>query len=557
MHSLCDCRVLLWLHHAVPEARGWVLSLTGIRVVQGMTGVGHAACLRLIVNSAVAGQTQTVLKGIAGFLGLLLVQFTLSVLSRSLSEAARTGIENRLKHRFLHQLLYRSYGQVTATHSGEWMTRLTSDTTVVAGAAVQILPGSLGMLSQMTSAAAMLLFMIPELAIFIIAGGGVLLLSTVWIRKNLKQLHRKIQEKDGLLRGFLTERIASLLILRAYQQENAVEAEADVLMDGHREARMKKNRFSTFCNSGFQLLMNMTYLLGAAWCALGILHGSISYGTFTAVIQLVSQLQSPIAGLTGFVPQYYSMLASAERLMEAEQLEEAEAAAEPAPREAFLGLQMENICFSYPDDSHRTDALENLNLSLHAGEYVALSGPSGCGKSTVLKLLLGLYSPDSGRCLVLSTEGYVPLTGRWCRLFAYVPQGNQLMSGSIRKVLTLASPEKVQDDSQLWRALRIACAEEFVRALPEGLDTILGERGCGLSEGQMQRLAVARALLSDRPVLLLDEATSALDGPAETQLLQNLRAMTDKTVLLVTHRPAALEIVDQVIHFPTAQTLSR
>jgi ATP-binding cassette subfamily B protein len=190
--------------------------------------------------------------------------------------------------------------------------------------------------------------------------------------------------------------------------------------------------------------------------------------------------------------------------------------------------------------------IEHLDMQIHKGEYVAFTGPSGCGKSTLLKLLMCLYPLDSGeRYMAVKGGQELPLDGRFIRLFAYVPQGNHLMSGTIRQIVTFGDAS--QGDDKVWNALHIACADDFVHQLPEGLDTQLGERGAGLSEGQMQRLAIARAVYSDNPILMLDEATSALDEQTEKALIENLRSMTDKTVLTVTHRQAILSICDRQV----------
>ena len=192
--------------------------------------------------------------------------------------------------------------------------------------------------------------------------------------------------------------------------------------------------------------------------------------------------------------------------------------------------------------------LQNINLRIVKGEYVAFTGQSGCGKSTLLKLLLCLYPLDAGSQYLEKIDGSrLPLTSAYRSLFAYVPQGNQLMSGTIREIVAFHDVRKMQNEEFLWKSLSIACAEEFVRELPEGLNTRLGERGVGLSEGQMQRIAIARAVCSGNPILMLDESTSALDEATERQLLQNLRSMTDKTVLIVTHRPAVLAICDRQV----------
>ena len=267
------------------------------------------------------------------------------------------------------------------------------------------------------------------------------------------------------------------------------------------------------------------------------------------------------------------MLASAERLMEAEAFERDQAEAKPLGEITDFyenGLQsigLKDAAFTYYPSSEDLSALSKeampavlrgLSLEIQKGETVAFTGHSGCGKSTALKLLMCVYAPDSGWRYYTDPNGNKrDLTSAHRRLFAYVPQGNYLMSGSIREVVSFAAPEAAQDGDRLTRALQIACAGEFVSELAEGADTLLGERGTGLSEGQMQRIAIARAIFSGSPILLLDEATSALDAATEARLLENLRAMTDQTVVIVTHRPAALTICDRVLEFTESGVICR
>lgn len=294
------------------------------------------------------------------------------------------------------------------------------------------------------------------------------------------------------------------------------------------------------------------------------LKGTMSYGTFTAILQLVGQVQSRVAGISGIVPQYYAMMASAERLMEAEAYED-DGNENPVNgteisrfyREEFQGIGVREAAFSYRASGkgeagmEETSVIENFNLYIPKGEYAAFTGHSGCGKSTLLKLLMCLYPLDKGeRYLKARKDGReteIPLTASWRGLFAYVPQGNQLMSGTIREIVSFGDSDGMRQEERLRKALKIACADEFVSALEKGIDTMLGERGCGLSEGQIQRIAIARAIFSDRPVLILDESTSSLDEMTEQKLLANLREMTDKTVLIITHRPAVLRFCDREI----------
>ena len=244
------------------------------------------------------------------------------------------------------------------------------------------------------------------------------------------------------------------------------------------------------------------------------------------------------------------MTASAERLMEIEAFADDEAAMSADEvrrfyRESFTALGLKDASFTYEADDAAPVVLDGIFVDIKKGEYVAFTGQSGCGKSTVLKLLMCMYPLDSGERYIAAAGREMPLTASWRRLFAYVPQGNALMNGTIRDVVSFADPGAAHDEVRLLKALKISCADEFV----DDPDAVLGERGTGLSEGQMQRIAIARAVFADCPVLLLDESTSALDDRTERRLLENLRSLTDKTVVIVTHRKAALAICDRVLQF--------
>jgi ATP-binding cassette subfamily B protein len=480
-----------------------------------------------------------------------------------LDEYVRSALENSFKRRLFRNLLYKDYARVSAYHSGEWMTRMTSDTNVVAGGVAHILPGLSGTVIRMISAVVMLFRYVPQLTGWVLCGGVVIILFTWVLRKMVKKLHRQVQMSDSRFRIFMTERLSSMMVIRAFEKEEVSLQQGQERMADHKKARMRKTRVMGLFHNGFSLMVNCVYVAGAIYCARGIYTGIMDYGTFTAVIQLISQVQSPIGNISGYFTQYSTMLASAERLMEVECFSEerATAAVEDIPRfyrEEFESIGLTDAAFTYAPvsveagEEERRRVLRGLNLEIPKGQYVAFCGPSGCGKSTVLKLLMCMYELDEGKGFIRSRKGEYPLSGSWRGLFSYVPQGNQLMSGTIREVVTFGEGSHSLQDEKIYQALDIACAE-FVRELPEGLNTTLGERGAGLSEGQMQRIAIARAVFSNRPVMLLDEATSALDELTETRLLQNLKAMTNKTVIIVTHRPAALEITDQIIHFQAVE----
>lgn len=559
---------LSWLQTVTGKKKIYILFLLLLQVLLGGSAVLYALLLRGMVDFAADGSWDGFLRYAAGFAALTAAQIILRAIGRALDEWCRAQLENLLKQRLFSCLLRKDYASVTGVHSGEWMNRLTSDTVIVANGLTSILPSAGGMLVKMAGALAAILFLEPLFAAILIPGGAALLVLTYGFRKILKRLHKVIQEQDGLLRVLLQERLSSLMIVRAFSMEQQTETLAAQAMDAHKHARMKRMRVSNLCNTGFSIAMNGLYAFGAVFCGFGLLQGTMTYGTLAAILQLILQIQSPFASITGYLPQYYSMLASAERLMEAESFPEGnEESPYPASRtkeyyqHQFQSLGLRGASFTYrpPTDTDQERpmpvVLRNIDLQIRKGEFVAFTGPSGCGKSTVLKLLMCLYPLDDGKRFLTDTDGTEhELTAAWRSLFAYVPQGNQLMCGTIREVIAFGDPTSMANEQQLWNALDIACAD-FVAQLELGLDTPLGERGTGLSEGQMQRLAIARAILSDRPILLLDEATSALDQTTEQHLLENLRAMTDKTVILVTHRDAVLNTCEVCVKFSEADII--
>ena len=548
---------LHFINEVAGNSRLYIIFLLLVQMVLGISSVFYALLLRGLIDGAVAHDSKKMLTFCVLFAALVAGQIALRAVLRFLEEYAKATYENAFKSRLFAGLLTHNYGAVTATHSGEWMNRLTSDTVVVSEGLATIVPGVAGMITKMAGALVVILIMEPRFACILVPGGILLVLLTYIFRKQLKKLHKQMQEKDGFVRIFLQEHLGSLMIVKAFGKEADSLTEAESHMSEHKKARMRKNHFSNVCNIGFGAVMNGAYVFGAVYGAFGIYNGTMTYGTFMAMLQLISQIQNPFANITGYLPKYFAMLASAERLMEIEAYEKDKVRAweevctkvrmsdeqsRYIPDNSTFGLSHVDFTYLPPviteGDTIMPIVLKDYSLMIRKGEFVAFTGPSGCGKSTVLKLMMGLYTVDAG-------EVY----GCDRLMFAYVPQGNQLMSGSIRDIITFSDKNRTGDEAGIHRALQIACADGFIAELEQGIDTLLGERGLGLSEGQMQRLAIARAIYSDRPVLLLDEATSALDAGTEEAVLENLRSMTDKTVIIVTHRPAVLKLCDRQVAF--------
>lgn len=549
-----------WLYEITNTKKRYIGVLIFLQTFLSLSGVIYALLLRNAIDAAVGKNREGFFLYVGIIIGVVILQIAVRAIDRYTEEHLRSDLENACKDRLFRNILKKDFSSVTNRHSAEWMNRLTSDTVVCANGIVEILPGIIALVLKMIAAFAMIIALEPKFVWILIPGGILAFIFTYSFRKVLKRLHKNVQEKDGKLRVLLQEYISSLLVLKAFAVEEQSEREAGERMKDHQKARLKRVRFSNVCNTGFAAAMNGIYLIGGVgYCGYGILTGTISYGTFTAILQLIGQIQSPFANITGFLPRYYAMLASAERLMEVEEYrEDCPNGIKELPeildfyRESFVEIELQKAGFTYrplEGQEDRTVVLKDLDLCIQKGDYIALTGQSGCGKSTVLKLLMSLYSLDSGERNIISHDGKESLAGEWRKLFSYVPQGNHLMSGSIRELVSFSDRNCKNEDERIKKALEISCAWEFVEELETGMETVLGEKGQGLSEGQMQRLAIARAIFSDNPILLLDEATSALDEETECKLLENLKNMTDKTVIIVTHRRKALEICNKVAYF--------
>lgn len=539
-----------WIFGVSGKLKLGVLFLVLLNSAISISAVAFALVLREAIDGAVSGNKMVFLKFVI-ILGLIMVgQIAARGVIRFLDEYVRSGMENVIKTRLYETILSRKYSAITAFHTGELLNRITNDAVVVADGFVQIIPGIIAMLVKLVGAAAVLFVLDYRFSVIFFAGGGLVLIFTTLFRRVMKKLHKDVQAADGVLRSYLSENLGSLMVLKTFGAERKSIDTSKQYMDKHRFMRIKRNKFSNICNVGFGLVMNGGYIFGLCWCSFGILHGSITYGTLSAVLQLVDQLWAPLANMTGYLPKFYGMLSSAERCMELETLEEEHVESQFSRdycRELYkdmTAIECKNITFRYEDDI----ILENADIYIGKGELITIMGNSGAGKSTLLKLLLAIYEPEKGTLEIKTEKESYALTERYRKMFAYVPQGNFLMSGNVTSAIASLDDTSADVDMDKVKAVaHIACADTFVEKLEHGYDTLIGERGMGISEGQAQRLAIARALYTDAPVLLLDEATSALDEQIEKKVLKNIRELTDKTVIIVSHRKAVLEVCDRCV----------
>lgn len=535
-----------WIKKEMRPYRGYVFFLTCLTVISTGMSVIFAYMMQFLVNSATDGNARLLWIFSVTILGVLLVRIALQTFSGHASEHLRAKITSELRTRTFGKILRSDYAKIQGYHSGELLNRLTSDIEEMSIATVGLLPAIVGMIVQCFGAIVALVTIDPLFTLLYVICGCVFGGVTAFFRKQIKKRQKEVLEVDGKARAFMQEGVSSVMTIKAYGAETKTEQKAKGISELYYQKRMQRMRLRSLMNVLFSLLGNFGLIFAVVWCSVSVLNGNTNYGSILSVILLLMQLQHPFSAFSSIVPVYYARLTSGERLNEIQALPcetIAKGEVEESVYEELKDISFENVAFTYGRD----DVLTSANATIGKGEIVCLTGASGSGKSTLFKLLLNVFTPNDGGLWLDDGKGNKkPLTAKERGLFAYVPQGKFLFSGTIYENLTFFTDLSGDIEKRIEEAIKVACAE-FVWELPQGLQTPLTEGGGGLSEGQMQRLAVARAILSDRPILLLDEATSALDSETETRLLENVRKLKDKTCLIVTHRPAALEIADRIL----------
>lgn len=533
--------VIFWL---IRQNKKWIPRLVLLTLSQmgsAIFGVLFALGSRGVIDSAVSGEVDAFFRACCRQGGIIAGILVCLTLTRHLRERLRADMERSWKQRLLHGLLHGEYSEVSAYHSAELLNRLNNDVTKANEGMISIVPSAAGMATRLTAALAVLGVLNFRFALMIAGMGSIVIFSTAFLRRKLKALTKKVSEHDGIVSGFLQELMEKLLMVQAMDVTQEVERRSDQLLNNRYDIQRRKKNISLLANTSVSVMYYSAGFLALMWGAWQLLHGKLSFGSLTAVIQLVNQIQSPVVDLSGLIPKYLDMTASGERLQELDRIQGQPEPTVEDPQGLYRSMDAigaEELSFSYDRDR----VLEGASFRVPKGSFAVVTGPSGIGKSTLLKLLLGVFRPEQGKLYLYCGGEKQSLERSMRRIFAYVPQGNLLLSGSIRDNLTIAAPQATEE--QIQQAVYVSAMDAFLPDLPEGLDTQLGESGAGLSEGQIQRLAIARAVLGGAPILLLDECTSALDEQTENTVLQRLRTLPDRTCIAVTHRPAAIALCD-------------
>lgn len=473
---------------------------------------------------------------------LILCDFALHIASIWVRNILGIRAQNRMQQRMLDRILRSEWHGKERFHSGDIINRLEGDVGNVVGFLTETIPSTLSVLAMFLGAFFYLFSMDALLAVLIIVMLPIfILVSKVYI-KQMRKLTRKVRDSDSKVQSVLQETVQNRMIIKTLESDSFMVDKLENTQSELRHNVVKRTIFSVISNLILNFGFALGYLIAFLWSAMRMYNHTLSFGGMTAFLQLVAKIQGPARSLTKLVPAFVSVFTAAERLMELEEnpLEEQ---GDPIEMDSPCGVRLDNVSYAYTDEDG--DVVKNLTFDFFPGSCTAILGETGAGKTTLVRMILALIKPRSGNAVIYNKEKEHALSPLLRCNFVYVPQGNTLLSGTIRENLRLGRVEATEEDMN--EALKQACAD-FVFSLPQGIDTICSESGGGLSEGQAQRIAIARALLRKGSIMLFDEATSALDPDTERQLLKNILEKRDKTIIFITHRPAVVDYCDQTLH---------
>lgn len=511
-----------------------ILSLMAL--VQSVLQVGMALLFRYVIDAVLYGGKTFLWAAL--LVGDLVAQIGIHTLSSWYAGSTTDRLTVALRERLLESAVNCRDVRLEQYHSGQLLSRGMEDVRTLCDGVVQALPNLVGQIARLVVAFVAVLLIYPGLAGVLLVAGIAVAAGVAMLRPMLRKKQKRVREADEQVMATMQEDLQQLELVQS------LDIQAPILARfGKRQKKSLKARFhQRLWNVGSNTAVNAVSMAGTGalllWGAVRVAEGAISYGTLTSLIQLLNQFRIPVLSLSGLWNRFVSVEVSAERL--ALLLDMPQTEKKPEEAVSAAAVVFENVTFRYEGEEQAV--VENFSLRLPLDGWTCLSGFSGRGKSTLFKLILGLYKPQKGSVYLETDQGRILCDENTRRLFAYVPQDYALFSGTVLENLQLVAPEA--DEKARRKALELARAE-FVFDMSGEENTALRENNTGLSKGQIQRLAIARAILMDRPILLLDECTSALDAQTEKAVLRNLQTL-GKGAILVTHRPEALEELEGI-----------
>ena len=525
------------------SARRWGLAYILLGIIRTLLSLTFVWVCKELVDIATGESQEPLGQWTAFMIACIVLQICCRIASSYCEQYGRINIQNNLRARLFYSLISSRWSGRERFGTGDAVNRLEEDIRVVSELVSSHIPAVVVTFAQLAAASTFLLFISPNLLWALV---GLMIAGIIASRlsfRKLRSLSTAIRTKDGEIQQHIQEHLQNRVVALTIIGIERVMATLNTLHNALRTNTIKRLNFHSLNSALLSVSFMGGYAAAFLWGVYGIKSGVVTFGMMTAFLQLVSQIQMPLSELARKIPAFIHALSSIERLAELENLDPEENA--PLCRlEAPAGILFKDVTFSYPD-SHSGVLFNSFSHNFLPGTMTVVAGATGIGKSTLVRLMLGLLKPQSGSILIYGSSSNSHCASKATRCnFKYVPQGNTLLSGTILDNLLMADPKA--DRERIDAALHIAAAD-FVHSLPEGLQTICGESGSGLSEGQCQRIAIARALLQSGSVLLMDESTSSLDPATESLVLQNLRTLSNHTIIFISHREAVMKSADSLL----------
>ncbi|WP_240474533.1 ABC transporter ATP-binding protein [Thomasclavelia saccharogumia] len=537
--------IIKWIYKCSKKYLWMVGLLTIISMAISGSFILMAVVSKKILDIATKSTTGSIINTCIFLFGIIAFQAVANIISNNCRVRSQAKIENSMKEYLLTTLLDKEYQEIITLHSGELMNRFTSDIEIVAGGIVGFIPQIFSLFTKIIAGIWVLFTIDAKFTLIILIIGMITVVCSRLYSKKFRFLHKAVQQSQGVARSFMQECIENVIVIKSFVNENAIKEQLEEKQNYNYQLRVKQNAISNLASTSIYVMMTTGYYVALGWGAIQISKGLLTFGTLTAFLQIIDQIKAPFRNVSGLIPRYDSMIASAARLMEIENLNDESKNHKIENIKCFYdrfeGIGLEHGDFSYDDK----EVLKDVSIFIPKGNVIAITGESGNGKTTLFHLLLGLIKLNNGKLFIQTHDDQIMIDAGTRNMFSYVPQGNMILSGTIKENILFGNQNA--SDKQIEQAIEIACLKDVIDELPEGINTVLKERGIGLSEGQRQRIAVARAIISEAPVLLLDECTASLDGDTEKRLLDNLKNFQQKTVLCISHRSAAIACCDLII----------
>ena len=542
----------LWNHHKGCRIQAVLNALIGLAMVgMGLLGVDT---IRKLTDIA-TGTREGSIGWMAVLLGsVFLAEMLLHIASTWIAAVLGVKAQNMMQQSFFRRLLQGQWSGIEKYHTGDVLNRLFSDVNDIVGLMTEVVPSTVIVVVQFVASFVYLYVMDSTLAIILVVVSPLfVVLSRVYFRR-MRRIVRHIKDSNSAIQAIIQESVQHKMVIKTLERTGTMVSRLDSRQGVLRSQIKSRAKFSILSKSLVNIGFAGAYLVALVWGLIQLQGGLITVGVLIAFTQLINRIQRPMLDMARLLPLFVNSMTSAERLMELEELP-LEAEEEPVPMTGSVGLRFEDISFKYKAEAGRSGrtVIKHFTHDFRPGTFTAIFGETGAGKTTLIRMILALIEPSEGSAVIYSGDEARSLSPATRINFSYIPQGNTLFSGTIRENLLLGNPDA--NDEQMKDALRLAMAD-FVFQLPQGLDTVCSEQGGGLSEGQAQRIAIARALLRPCKVLLLDEATSALDIQTENELLKNLKDhFADSTILFVTHRLTVTDFTTETIVLTRNQQL--